>query len=54
MAHLDFCEGDATSMKEFLGVFLAMMDERRHEVMLAVVTLICAAAVWTMLLVWTQ
>ena len=51
---MDIREGDATPMKEFIGVFLAMLDERRHEIALVVVSLICIAAVWAMLLAWTQ
>ena len=54
MASVDICKGDAKPMKEFMGVFLAVIDERRHELAMIIVSLICIAAVWAMLLVWTQ
>lgn len=51
---MDIRQRNASSMKEFVGVTLAMLEERRHEVALGITMLICIAAVWVMLLVWTQ
>lgn len=47
-------ERDEEPMRDFIGVLIAVADERRHEIALVIVSLICIAAVWAMLLVWTQ
>jgi hypothetical protein len=54
LAHLDIREGDASPMKEFIGVVLAVLDERRMDITIIVTTCICIAAVWAILLAWTQ